>query len=329
MQQVEATPQGQASQEFDVLVERPVCGPPSRMPRSAAKIHLLKRGCYAARSMERGKSSFEARHKVRHKVRCEELFTLEELKRAGGRIKANTAPGVNGLSNEILKEVIGAYPEILLEAFKSSLRKGRFFVDWKEQRLVLLRKSNKLLGVASSYRPICLLDTMGKLLEKLILQRLQALLVGQNGLLEKQFGFRKGSSTVDAIQAVVNIATNAKKGNRKCKGFRALMSIDIRNTFNTARWNICIEVMMRKKVPDYLLRIIDDYRSDRWVICEGDKWSLNEEMTCGAPQGSRVGPLVWNVMYDDFLRMELPAGTSIIGIADDALVVSPLTALKS
>ena len=61
------------------------------------------------------------------------------------------------------------------------------------------------------------------------------------------------------------------------------------------------------------LRMIDDYLSDRWVIYEGDKWSLKEEMTCGAPQGSRVGPLVWNVMYDDFLRMDLPAGTSIIG----------------
>ena len=44
-------------------------------------------------------------------------------------------------------------------------------------------------------------------------------------------------------------------------------------------------------------------------------------MTCGAPQRSRVGPLVWNVMYDDFLRMDLPAETSIIGFADDALVV--------
>ena len=78
---------------------------------------------------------------------------------------------------------------------------------------------------------------------------------------------------------------------------------------------------MRKKVPDYLLRMIDDYLSDRWVIYEGDKWSLQEEMTCGVPQGSRVGPLVGNVMYDDFLRMDLPAGTSIVGFVDDALVV--------
>ena len=79
------------------------------------------------------------------------------------------------------------------------------------------------------------------------------------------------------------------------------------------------EAIVRKKVPDYLLRMIDDYLSDRWVIYEGDKWSFIEEMTCGAPQGSRVGPLVWNVMYDDFLRMG--AGTSIICSADDALVV--------
>ena len=62
-------------------------------------------------------------------VRREELFTLEELKRVAERLKANTAPGIDGLLNEILKEVIGAYPEILLEVFNSCLREGRFFAD--------------------------------------------------------------------------------------------------------------------------------------------------------------------------------------------------------
>ena len=146
-------------------------------------------------------------------------------------------------------------------------------------------------------------------------------MVRENSLSENQFGFRRGRSTVDAIKAVVDIATEARRVTGKCKGFCTLINIDIRNAFNTARWNICIDAMVRKKVPDYLLRMIDDYLSDRWVIYEGDRWSLKEEMTCGAPQGSRVGPLVWNVMYDDFLRMYLPAGTSIIGFADDALVV--------
>ena len=68
----------------------------------------------------------------------------------------------------------------------------------------------------------------------------------------------------------------------------ASIRTDIRNAFNTARWKICIETMVQNKVPDYLLQMIDDYLSDRWVIYEDDNWSLKEEMTCGAPQGSRV-----------------------------------------
>ena len=115
------------------------------------------------------------------------------------------------------------------------------------------------------------MDTMGNLLEEMILQRLQGNMIHVNGLSENQFGFRKGRSTVDAIQAVVDIATKARRGTGKLKGFCALISIDIRNAFNIARWNVCIEAMVRKKVPDYLLRMIDDYLSDRWVIYEGDK----------------------------------------------------------
>ena len=77
--------------------------------------------------------------------------------------------------------------------------------------------------------------------------------------------------------------SSARRGTGKRKGFCALISINIHNAFNTARWNIYIEAMVRKKVPDYLLGMIDDYLSGRWMIYEGDKWSLKEEMTCGAP----------------------------------------------
>ena len=121
------------------------------------------------------------------------------------------------MPNEIFKEVIAAYPEILLEVFNSCLQKGGFFVDWKKQRLVLLRKGNKPLEDISSYRSICLLDTMGKLLEKLILQRLQTLLVGENGFSENQFEFWKGRTTVDVIQAIVDTAAKARRGTSKRK----------------------------------------------------------------------------------------------------------------
>ena len=75
------------------------------------------------------------------------------------------------------------------------------------------------------------------------------------------------------------VSPTPRRGTGKRKGFCALISIAIRNAFNTARWNICIEAMVRKKVPDYLLRMRDDYLSDSWVIFEDDKWLLKEEMS--------------------------------------------------
>ena len=199
-------------------------------------------------------------------VRNEELFTCEELKRASRRLKASTAPRIDGISNESLKDVIGLCREILLKASNSCLREGRFFADWKKQRLILLRKGEKPIDKPSSYRAICLLNTMGKLLENMILKRLQSHIQDDHILSENQFGFRKGRSTIYAIQMVVDIATEAKRGTGKRKGFCALISIDIRNAFNSARWKICIETMMRKKVPDYLLRMRDNYLSGRLVI---------------------------------------------------------------
>ena len=92
--------------------------------------------------------------------------------------------------------------------------------------MFLLRMGNKPLEDPPSYRPICLLDTMGKLLEEIIIQRPQGDMVSENGLSENQFGFRKGRSTVDAIQAMVGIATKARRGTSKRKGFCALISID-------------------------------------------------------------------------------------------------------
>lgn len=45
-------------------------------------------------------------------------------------------------------------------------------------------------------------------------------------------------------------------------------------------------------------------------------------MTCGVPQGSKLGPLLWNITYDGVLEMTLPAEATLVGFADDlALIV--------
>ena len=250
-------------------------------------------------------------------INVADYFTADELRRAAKSMRTGKAPGFDGIPSEMLKIVVKEYPECLLSTYNRCLKDGKFFKNWKKQKLILLRKGNKPLEQTSSYRPLCLLDTMGKLLEGLLLLRLEELICFSH----RQYGFRRGRSTTDAILEVVRIADVARRGAGRKKGFCALVAIDIKNAFNSAQWKDIIEVLVDKKIPEYLIRIIEDYLHERKIIYADNIW-IEENVTCGVPQGSRLGPFLWNVLYDDILNINLPNNTQLIGYADDTLIIS-------
>ncbi|GBP19294.1 Putative 115 kDa protein in type-1 retrotransposable element R1DM [Eumeta japonica] len=100
--------------------------------------------------------------------------TEEELLEACNRVGNNKAPGLDGIPNIALKTIIKAAPSLFLEAYNSCLKEGTFPRKWKQQRLVLLPKGKKPPEEPSSYRPLCMLDTAGKIFERIIHQRIDA-----------------------------------------------------------------------------------------------------------------------------------------------------------
>jgi hypothetical protein len=99
-------------------------------------------------------------------------FGLEEIEKAGRRLKSGKAPGPDGIPSEVIKDIAAEYLKILAKAANYCLDEGVFPEEWKEARLVLLEKPKKNAADKPTYRPICLSNAIGKFLEILMEERI-------------------------------------------------------------------------------------------------------------------------------------------------------------
>ncbi|CAB0035489.1 unnamed protein product [Trichogramma brassicae] len=239
--------------------------------------------------------------------------TLEELRGACRRIKNHTAPGPDGVPNSAIKFAIDAHPDISMQVYTVCLRTSVFPACWKRQRLVLLPKPGKPPEEPSSYRPLCMLDTAGKILERIICDRLEAITESPEGLSDHQYGFRKGRSTINAIENVIATAREAIAGrrwNRGTKKYCAVVTLDVKNAFNSARWNSIHAALRRMRTPDESPRLRHGRRA--------------RVLRSHSRRSTRIGlgPILWNAMYDAVLRLNFTGNVRIVGFADDIALVA-------
>lgn len=238
-------------------------------------------------------------------------FTREELEEAAARIRNRKAAGPDGIPPEAVKLACKHSEEYMLEVYNDLLKAESFPKIWKAARLVLIPKPNKTPDQPGAYRPICLIDILGKLYERLVAKRLEEELNTKGAINERQCGFRRKRSTITAADKV-------KRGLQEHPGeFRALVTLDIQNAFNSAPWHQIIAALQRKEVSGYITNIVTEYLSDR-TIESGRK---TFRMTAGVPQGSVLGPTLWNVFFDSVLGLARPPGIELVAYADDTAVV--------
>lgn len=250
-----------------------------------------------------------------------EPFTAEELQAACRKMRNKKAPGPIGIPPEIVKEVAAGRPQYVLKVYNGLASKCQFPDEWKRAKLVLLRKGQKPAEEPSSYRPICLLDAEGKLYEHLILARMKKEIERTGGLAENQYGFREGRQTLDAIKRVMESATRAASRPRHNRPLCAAIMLDVKNAFNSASWKTILDALRNREMDENLIGLIASYLSGRAIILEAEGKTVTKRVTSGVPQGSVLGPILWNVQYDGLLRMELPEGVEIAGFADDVAII--------
>ena len=136
------------------------------------------------------------------------------------QIKLKKAPGADNITNEILKTCLKANPSPFLDVFNSCLQKNEFPEIWKTAKLILIEKPKKKKEDETTYRPLCLSSSVGKLFERIINGRLQKELDEKEILSERQFGYRRGRGTVDAIMSIISDNDENKKSHSRIEGFK-------------------------------------------------------------------------------------------------------------
>ncbi|GJQ88487.1 hypothetical protein Trydic_g4851 [Trypoxylus dichotomus] len=142
-------------------------------------------------------------------------------------INARRAPGIDGITADIAGRAYDAEPELFEALFNKCLELGAFPRCWKKQLVRVIPKAGKSdASDARSYRPISLLPVIGKALDSFLINRIEYHVFANGHMSDNQYGFRRGRSTVDAIERVVRFIRNAKNSAE----YSAAILLDISST---------------------------------------------------------------------------------------------------
>lgn len=177
--------------------------------------------------------------------------------------------------------------------------------------MVPILKPSKPSNSVHSYRPISLLSSLSKILEKVLKTRISKF-IDQHGIVPpNQFGFRPFHSTTHQIKRLYNhINTGFKNGNSTI-----LLTLDIEKAFDSVWYNGLLYKMIQFNFPLYLIRTVESFLKERFFcVCLNDKYSDLLEIPAGVPQGSVLGPILYILYCSDMPDLN---GCNYATYADD------------
>src|SRR2546425_2254388 len=210
-------------------------------------------------------------------------------------LKNTASCGYDQISVASVKAVSSIISPILATLINHSIDKGIFSDALKVAKILPIYKSGDKTLI-SNYRPISLLTVFSKIYEKIILKRFDSFLIKHQILYDMQFGFRKNHSTQLALASYIDCITAALDKNQ----FTMSIFIDLSKAFDTINHTILLQKLEYYGVRGLVNDFIKSYLTNRLQYVEIENISSNPmKITCGIPQWSILGPLLFLLYVND------------------------------
>lgn len=235
----------------------------------------------------------------------------------------NTAPGADELPTDILKVAWPLIKDITLRLFQGCLRLGYHPKCFRKASLVILEKPRKDdKSSPRSYRPIALLSTLGKGLERLIARNISWIAVTHKVLASQQFGALPLRSAVDLTTCLTHDVEEALNTGHTA----SLLTLDVKGAFDTVLPGRLVRRLREQGWPDNLTRWVVSFTTDRIVQIRLDgEVGPPTAIHCGLPQGSPVSPILFMLYLAPLFQIGTLKPKARFGYADDVaiLAISP------
>jgi len=173
-------------------------------------------------------------------------FTQDEVRQVVEGFKPRKAPGPDGITKEIQQLVYKGLPKTMTVIYNECLRTGCFPAYWKTASILPITKPGREDSTdPSKFRRISLINTAGKVLEKLLIKRIMHHLHKSEFLKENQYGFTPQKNTTDAaLETRKFIEPQLEKGR-----IVIMVSLGVRGAFDSAWWPAILKELRDAKYP--------------------------------------------------------------------------------
>ena len=224
------------------------------------------------------------------------LMSEESMLRSLKMLKSGKAPGPDGVPTNLVKDAATFIAKPLAMIFSASLAKGIVPNVWKLAKITPIFKTGAR-NEKNNYRPISVLSVFAKLFEKIVHDQLSDFLLSNRKLTMSQFAYRKLHSTITSLISVSDYwYENIDKNDVNFALF-----LDLKKAFDTVDHEILIRKLKVYGIDGIELEWFRSYLSCRQQYCtlNGNK-SSSQQVTCGIPQVSCLGPLLFILYLNDF-----------------------------